>query len=254
MQDTSVSHERGRQIRVGCSGWNYKHWRELFYPKGLPARRWFEFYAGHFDTVEINNSFYRLPSPETFDKWREQAPPGFCYAVKANRYITQAKKLLDPEEPLDRMMSAALHLGSCLGPILYQLPPSLGLDLERLEHFLAILPKDVTSVFEFRDRSWYVSQTYDLLERYGASFCAHDMPGSATERIAVGPIAYIRFHGCGRKYWGRYPHDLLLRWANWMTELASVDRPVWAYFNNDIDGHAILDAQTLKAMIGQLRR
>ena len=254
MQDTSVSHERGRQIRVGCSGWNYKHWRELFYPKGLPARRWFEFYAGHFDTVEINNSFYRLPSPETFDKWREQAPPGFCYAVKANRYITQAKKLLDPEEPLNRMMSAARHLGSCLGPILYQLPPSLRLDLERLEHFLAILPKDVTSVFEFRDRSWYVSQTYDLLERYGASFCAHDMPGSATERIAVGPIAYIRFHGCGGKYWGRYPDDLLLRWANWMTELASVDRPVWAYFNNDIDGHAILDAQTLKAMIGQLRR
>ena len=253
MQDTSVSHGRGRQIRVGCSGWNYKHWRELFYPKGLPARRWFEFYAGHFDTVEINNSFYRLPSPETFDKWREQAPPGFCYAVKANRYITQAKKLLDPEEPLNRMMSAARHLGSCLGPILYQLPPSLGLDLERLEHFLAILPKDVTSVFEFRDRSWYVSQTYDLLERYGASFCAHDMPGSATERIAVGPIAYIRFHGCGGKYWGRYPDDLLLRWANWMTELASVDRPVWAYFNNDIDGHAILDAQTLKAMIGQLR-
>ena len=173
--------------------------------------------------------------------------------MKANRYITQAKKLLDPEEPLNRMMSAARHLGSCLGPILYQLPPSLGLDLERLEHFLAILPKDVTSVFEFRNRSWYVSQTYDLLERYGASFCAHDMPGSATERIAVGPIAYIRFHGCGGKYWGRYPDDLLLRWANWMTELASVDRPVWAYFNNDIDGHAILDAQTLKAMIGQLR-
>jgi len=115
-QDTSVSTRDVGAIRTGCSGWNYKHWRERFYPKGLPARRWFEFYAEHFDTVEINNSFYRLPSAETFDKWRQQAPPGFCYAVKANRYITQAKKLLDPEEPLERMMSAARHLESCLGP------------------------------------------------------------------------------------------------------------------------------------------
>jgi uncharacterized protein YecE (DUF72 family) len=253
MQDTSVSHERGRQIRVGCSGWNYKHWRELFYPKGMPAKCWFEFYAEHFDTVEINNSFYRLPSPETFDKWRDQAPPGFCYAVKANRYITQAKKLLDPEEPLERMMSALRHLDDRLGPILYQLPPNLGLNLERLEQFLASLPKDVTSVFEFRNKSWYVSQTYDLLERYGASFCAHDMPDSATERIAVGPIAYVRFHGCGGKYWGRYPDDRLLSCAEWMMGQACAGRPVWSYFNNDIDGHAILDAQNLKSMISQLR-
>ncbi len=196
MQNRSVSQSGAGAIRIGCSGWNYKHWRERFYPKGLPARRWFEFYAEHFDTVEINNSFYRLPPPETFDKWREQAPPGFCYAVKANRYITQAKKLRDPEEPLDRMMTAARHLQDRLGPILYQLPPSLGLNLERLEQFLAFLPRDVVSIFEFRNRSWYIPQTHELLERYGASFCTHDMPGSASERIAVGRAAYVRFHGC----------------------------------------------------------
>jgi uncharacterized protein YecE (DUF72 family) len=254
MQNRTVSKSGAAAIRIGCSGWNYKHWRERFYPKGLPARRWFEFYAEHFDTVEINNSFYRLPPPETFDKWREQAPPGFCYAVKANRYITQAKKLLDPEEPLDRMMTAARHLQDRLGPVLYQLPPTLGLNLDRLERFLAVLPQDVVSVFEFRHRGWYIPQTYELLERYGASFCTHDMPGSASERIAVGRAAYVRLHGCGGKYWGRYPDDRLLSWADWMLEQARGGRTVWAYFNNDIDGHAILDAQTLKSMVGQLRR
>ncbi len=242
------------QIRIGCSGWNYRHWRERFYPKGLPQRRWFAFYAEHFDTVEINNSFYRLPPPTTFDKWRMQAPSGFCYAIKANRYITQAKKLLDPEEPLNRMMKAVRHLKSRLGPILFQLPPNLGLNLERLEQFLEALPEDATSVFEFRNRSWYVPETCDLLDRFRASFCVHDMTGLETERIAVGPIAYVRFHGGEGKYWGRYSDEALLGWADWMIEQAKKGRPVWAYFNNDIDAHAIHDAQTLKSMVGQLRR
>lgn len=251
MQNERVSEDGRPAIHVGCSGWNYKHWRELFYPKGLPARRWFEFYAEHFDTVEINNSFYRLPAPENFGKWRDQAPPGFCYAVKANRYITQAKKLLDCEEPLERMMSAARHLGDRLGPMLFQLPPSLGVNLERLEDFLRILPPDVTSVFEFRNSSWYISATYELLERHGAAFCSHDMKGSVAERVAVGPIAYVRFHGGVGKYWGRYPDGQLMGWADWMIEQARGGRSVWAYFNNDIHGHAIDDAQTLKSMIGQ---
>ena len=254
MQDTIVSTDAASAIRIGCSGWNYKHWREAFYPKGLPVSRWFQFYAEHFDTVEINNSFYRLPSPETFAKWRDQAPSGFCYAVKANRYITQAKKLLDPEKPIERMMASVRHLADRLGPILYQLPPSLGLNLERLEQFLAVLPKDVTSVFEFRAKSWYVPETYELLERHGAAFCTHDMAGSASERIAVGPIAYVRFHGGVGKYWGRYSDERLLGWADWMLGQAKAGRPVWAYFNNDIHAHAIHDAQTLKSMVGQLRR
>jgi uncharacterized protein YecE (DUF72 family) len=251
MQDTSVSKKRRAAIRIGCSGWIYKHWRDLFYPKGLPARRWFEFYAEHFDTVEINNSFYRLPPPETFDKWREQAPDGFCYAVKANRFITQAKKLLDPEEPLERMMKAVRHLGDRTGPILYQLPPSLRINLDRLEQFLKALPTDVTSVFEFRDRSWYVDETYALLDRYNSSFCVHDMRGSASDRIAVGPIAYLRFHGGEGKYWGRYSDKKLLSCADWILDQARSGRPVWAFFNNDIHAHAIHDAQTLKSMIGQ---
>ena len=241
-------------IRIGCSGWNYRHWRELFYPKGLPQRRWFDFYAEHFDTVEINNSFYRLPKAETFEAWRAQAPPGFCYAVKANRFLTQAKKLKDCAEPLARMMPPFRALGERLGLILYQLPPRFRINLERLESFLALAPKDVTNVFEFRDPSWYTEETLALLDRHGASFCVHDMPGSATERIAVGRAAYVRFHGGAGKYWGRYSDEALLGWTDWLVEQARAGRTVWAYFNNDIQAHAIHDAQTLKAMVAQAVR
>jgi uncharacterized protein YecE (DUF72 family) len=256
MQAETISTREGdaAPIRIGCSGWNYKHWRERFYPKGLAQKRWFAFYAEHFDTVEINNSFYRLPSCETFEKWRDQAPPGFCYAVKANRFLTQAKKLKECEEPLDRQMAAVRCLGDRLGPMLYQLPPSLKINLERLESFLKLVPKDVTNVFEFREKSWYVPETFELLERHGASFCVHDMPGSTSERVAVGPIAYVRFHGGEGKYWGRYSDEGLLGWADWMIAQARSGRPVWAYFNNDIDAHAIADAQTLRSMVGLLSR
>lgn len=242
------------QIRIGCSGWQYKHWREIFYPKGLAQTRWFAFYAEHFDTVEINSSFYHLPKASTFEKWRDQAPPGFCYAVKANRFITQSKKLLDCEEPMERMMSATRHLGERLGPILYQMPPSFGLNLDRLEAFLQLVPKDVTNVFEFRNKSWYVPETFALLDRHGASFCVHDMRGSAAERIAVGSAAYVRFHGGLGKYWGRYSDERLMAWAEWLVEQARCGRTAWAYFNNDIHGHAIHDAQTLKSMVGQINR
>src|SRR4051812_28003532 len=249
MQQTTVSN-----IHVGCSGWVYKHWRGIFYPEGLPQKRWFERYAEEFDTVEINNSFYRLPSGDTFEKWRKQAPEGFCYAVKANRYLTQAKKLKDCEEPLERMMSAVRHLGDRLGPMLYQLPPKMKLNLERLESFLRILPKRVHSVFEFRNNDWYVPETYALLDRYGASFCVHDMPGSASERIAIGRIAYVRFHGGEGKYWGRYSDEGLLGWTDWILEQSRAGRSMWCYFNNDIHGHAIEDARTLKSMVRQMRR
>src|SRR3954453_20044793 len=134
MEGTTVS----KRIRVGCSGWAYKHWRGVFFSGGLPQKRWLERCAEEFDTVELNNSFYRLPKPETFDKWRKQAPPGFCYAVKANRFLTQAKKLKDCEEPMERMMNAVRPLGDRLGPMLYQLPPSMKINLERLESFLKI--------------------------------------------------------------------------------------------------------------------
>jgi uncharacterized protein YecE (DUF72 family) len=241
-------------IRVGCSGWVYPHWRGRFYPEKLAVKHWFAFYAEHFDTVEINNSFYRLPKAETFDAWRDQAPEGFRYAVKANRFITQAKKLKDCDEPLERMMAPFRHLQPALGPILYQLPPRFRVNLDRLERFLELVPKDVTNVFEFRDPSWYSDAVFALLERHGAGFCAHDMPGLESPRLAVAGTAYVRLHGGEGKYWGRYADARLLEWADWFVDQAHLGREVWIYFNNDIDGHAIEDALTLKAMIAQARR
>ena len=242
------------KIRVGCSGWAYKHWRGLFYPEGLAQSRWFEHYAQEFDTVELNNSFYRLPKPETFAKWRDQAPPGFCYAVKANRFITQAKKLLDCAEPMARMMQAMEPLGDRTGPLLFQLPPSLKFNAERLEAFLEILPDGIDNVFEFRDSSWYQQETFDLLDRHGASFCVHDMPGSTSPRLAVGPIAYVRFHGTAGKYVGRYSAVELESWSEWAGEQSRQGRRVWCYFNNDIHGHAVDDAKALKCMVANLAR
>jgi uncharacterized protein YecE (DUF72 family) len=241
-------------IHVGCSGWVYKHWRGILYPEGLPQRLWFERYAEDFDTIEINASFYRVPKAETFDAWRDKAPSGFRYAVKVNRFITHMKRLLDCDQALNDFVALARRLEGTLGPLLYQLPPSLKLDLERLESFLELIPKDLTNVFEFRDKSWYVPETYALLDRHGAGFCVHDMAGSASERVAVGPAAYVRFHGGEGKYWGRYSDEGLLRWADWLVEQAHAGRSVWCYFNNDIHGHAIHDARTLKSMVGQTRR
>ena len=238
-------------VRIGCSGWMYRHWRGRFYPQRLAAKRWFRHYAETFDTAEINNSFYRLPPASTFAGWRDAAPPGFHYAVKANRFLTQAKKLKDCAEPLARMMAPLRELGHTTGPILYQLPPRFRINLERLESFLALLPRDLAHVFEFREPSWYVPETLELLETYGASFCAHDMPELATPRWASGPVAYVRFHGGVGKYWGRYSDEALIGWADWMVEQAKSGRAVWAFFNNDIDAHAIHDALTLRAMLRQ---
>jgi uncharacterized protein YecE (DUF72 family) len=241
------------EIRIGCSGWNYRHWRGIFYPDRLPVKDWFAFYATNFDTVEINNSFYRLPKAETFAAWRKQAPPDFRYAVKANRFLTQAKKLKDCEEPVARMMAPVRHLGETLGPVLYQLPPMLRINLDRLESFLTLLPGDVTHVFEFRDTSWYAEETLAMLDRFGAGFVAHDFPAIASPRWAVGKVAYVRFHGGVGKYYGRYPDEVLLAWAEWMAAQAEAGRPVWAYFNNDGEAAAIDDALTLKTMMRQIR-
>ena len=241
-------------IRIGCSGWNYKHWREAFYPKGMPVRLWFEHYAATFDTVELNTSFYHLPKPETFTKWRDQAPEDFRYSVKASRFITHMKKLKDCAEPLELLLSRARNLGETIGPILYQLPPRWAFDRERLEEFIALLPQDLLHVFEFRERSWITEEVLSLLDGRGVSFCVHDMPGSATPRWAAGPIAYVRFHGGEGKYWGRYSDEGLLGWTDWIVGQAAAGRDVWCYFNNDMFAHAIDDALTLRAMVKQAAR
>jgi uncharacterized protein YecE (DUF72 family) len=242
------------RVRVGCSGWQYKHWRGDFYPSDIPQSRWFDHYASSFDTVEINNTFYRLPEASTFASWAARAPAGFVFAVKASRFLTHMKKLKDPEEPLDRLFSRMSTLGQHLGPVLYQLPPGWKLDLARLEHFVQALPRRALHVLEFRDPSWHSQEVLRLLERHRVALCLHDMRGSATGRQRVGPFAYVRFHGATSKYGGAYSVGRLRPWAEWLhgQRMSGVD--AYAYFNNDIGGHAPRDARTLIRCLDELEQ
>jgi uncharacterized protein YecE (DUF72 family) len=237
------------RARVGCSGWEYKHWLGNFYANPLPRSRWFEHYASVFDTVEINNSFYRLPERATFAAWARRAPGGFEFAVKASRFLTHMKKLKDPEEPIERLFRRMRALGRHLGPVLYQLPPGWKLNLERLGHFLKALPRRARHVMEFRDPTWYDREVYRLLDRRGVALCLHDMAGSATGRARVGPFVYVRFHGATAKYGGRYPEDRLRSWAQWLNAEREGGADVYAYFNNDVGGHAPRDAVTLRRLL-----
>jgi uncharacterized protein YecE (DUF72 family) len=166
-------------IHIGCSGWQYRHWRGDFYPAELPQSLWLEYYAERFDTVEINNTFYRLPEAPTFAAWGRRAPRGFVYAVKASRFLTHMKKLKDPEEPLQRFFTRARRLEHAFGPVLYQLPPNMHVNLERLSTFLQALPRTRRHAIEFRDPSWYVDEVFAELERHKVALCLHDMKGSA---------------------------------------------------------------------------
>ena len=237
-------------IRIGTSGWYYEHWKELFYPPGLPKNKWFEHYAQHFDTVEINNTFYHLPKETSLQRWHKQAPKNFLYALKANRYITHIKRLKDTSEEVERFFDRINLLKSRLGPVLYQLPPSLRKDLDLLASFIKLLPRRRIAVFEFRHESWFSGDTFKLLNQFGAGFCVHDLVGKETPRVVTADIIYVRFHGPTGKYEGNYSKSALRNWADWIKDNCTEAHSIFAYFNNDIGGHAIGNAKTLR---GQLR-
>jgi uncharacterized protein YecE (DUF72 family) len=231
---------------VGCSGWQYRHWRGSFYPPELSQKDWLEHYASVFDTVEINNSFYRLPDAGTFARWADRVPSRFIFSVKASRFLTHMKKLKDPEQPLELLIERARALGRHLGPILYQLPPGWKLDLPRLEYFLQVLPARRRHAIEFRDPSWYADGVLRLLEGHRVALCLHDMPGSAPGRQRVGPFVYVRFHGATAKYGGSYSARRLRPWIEWLHAQRAGGADVYVYFNNDVGGHAPRDALTLR--------
>lgn len=236
------------KIHVGTSGWNYKHWKGRFYPEHLSTKQWFSHYAETFDTVEINNTFYNQPENKTFDSWNRQAPGKFLYAVKANRYLTHMRKLNEPKEPLDKFLDGAQRLKSHLGPILYQLPPNWKRNLDRLREFARLLPKKLTHAIEFRNRDWFADETYALMEQYQLCLCVHDMLPRHPRR-ATGPALYVRLHGVGKKYGGKYPPSRLQRWADWINEAAD-GREAYVYFNNDDRGYAVENAKELQEMVG----
>jgi uncharacterized protein YecE (DUF72 family) len=242
---------------VGCSGWNYKTWRVAFYPTTLPADRWLEFYASRFDTVEINNTFYRLPERSTFAIWQNKVPKDFLFAVKASRFLTHMKRLREPGEPLARLFARASVLGRRLGPVLYQLPGNFTIDLDRLDAFLDALPRlsggsRIRHVVEFRHPSWYVAETYSLLSRRGVALCLHDKEGSEIDEPVVGPFIYVRFHGTSGRYHGSYNLRSLNLWAHRLAEQLQDGRQVFAYFNNDPGAAAVENALTLRSALQKL--
>lgn len=237
------------QVRIGTSGWHYKHWRGAFYPAKLPASKMLAFYTERFDTVEINNSFYRLPSEAALGEWRESTPGNFRFAVKASRFITHNKKLKDPEPSLELLLPRIETLGEKLGPVLFQLPPQWQLNLERLEHFLRILPRVHHYSFEFRNETWNIKEVYELLRHFNAAYCVFHLAGFESPVEITADFAYIRLHGPGGKYQGSYSDEHLKKWAarirSWRRRLKSI----YVYFDNDQGGYAAQNALRLRELV-----
>lgn len=235
--------------RIGTSGWMYRHWRGVVYAPGVPTRSWLERYADLFDTVEVNATFYRRQSPETFASWRDRTPPGFSFAVKGHRVITHRKRLRDSAELVRREVDAASELRDKLGPMLWQLPPQFHRNDDRLAQYLESLPKGVRHVLEFRHESWLTEDVFGLLEGQGAAFCIADRAGKTQPRRVTTDWTYLRFH-YGDTADGDYADDVLRRWSDWIREQLSGGIDVWAYFNNDWRGYAVKNAKTLRELVG----
>jgi uncharacterized protein YecE (DUF72 family) len=237
-------------VRIGTSGWQYRDWRGVLYPPGLPQRLWLEAYARRFDTVESNNAFYRLPSPETFANWRDRTPDGFVMAVKASRFLTHVKRLRDPDEPVARLMAHASALGPKLGPILLQLPPTLRADPGALDACLACFPAGTRVAVEPRHDSWWTDDVRAVLEGRGAALCWADRRSRpVTPLWRTAGWGYLRFHEGIARPWPRYGRRALESWARRLADAwppGTAEDDVYVYFNNDPGGAAVLDAQAFE--------
>jgi uncharacterized protein YecE (DUF72 family) len=237
-------------IRIGTSGYHYKHWVGTFYPPKTPASKMLDYYVRHFDSLELNNSFYRLPSIEAFEAWRDATPKNFVFAVKASRFITHNKKLTDPENALDNILPRAEQLGKKLGPVLFQLPPHWKVNIDRLKALLEILPREHRYTFEFRELSWITPEINHLLERYNAAFCIYELAGYHSPLEITADFAYVRLHGpTAGRYQGSYSHAQLRAWARRIEEWSARMKAVYIYFDNDQAGYAAQNALELKKMV-----
>ena len=239
-----------QQIWIGTSGWIYKHWAESFYPDDWPKNQHLEFYAQHFPTVEINATFYRLPPENMVKGWNRKAPNGFVYAVKGSRYITHMKKLLDINDAVKVYFDRIKGLGSCLGPVLWQLPPNLKKDVSRLETFLAKLPKGYEHAVEFRHPSWVDDETFVLLRKYKASHVWLSSQRMPMDLTLTANFVYLRFHGLEHGAAHDYTIKELEPWAEQLVNCAKERKPAFVYFNNDWNTRAPLNAKTLMEMVG----
>lgn len=235
---------------IGCSGYYYNHWKNLFYPEKLPKNQWLIYYSEHFNTVEINNTFYRMPAESAVKNWYSITPAGFIFSVKGYRYFTHLKKLIIDEAFMD-YLNQFMHLASLLkektGPLLWQFPGSFKADPERLENFCSILSRDFIHVFEFRHESWFSQEIFAILEKYKHSICIISGPRSIPRVVkATSPTAYIRFHGEGAWYRDNYSNESLNAWKSELDAIGS--ERLFAYFNNDVNGYAVNNAEYLKSL------
>jgi len=232
---------------VGTSGWQYRHWRDVFYPADVPQRRWLEYYADLYGTVENDGTFYRLPPRETFADWQARTPAGFVMAIKASRYLTHIRRLKDPAEPVSRLLAAAAGLGNRLGPVLLQLPPNLQADPSRLADCLASFdaaPGHVKVAVEPRHTSWWTEETKQVLAAHGAALCLSDRLGRPVSPLwRTANWSYLRLHEGSADPWPRYGTRALRRWIDDLTRIWPDDEAsVYVYFNNDQHGAAVADA------------
>lgn len=234
-------------IRIGTSGWCYPHWKKRFYPQGLAQSKWLEYYSQTFSTVEVNNTFYHLPKKSSVANWYKQTPDSFKFTVKASRYITHIKRLKACGESVELFYQRMSPLKQKLATVLYQLPPNFGKDIPRLEEFIKLLPSKPLSVFEFRNTTWYCDDCYNLLNTCNCAFCIHDLGELATDKIVTCGNIYIRLHGTTGKYRGDYPESTLKKWAAWIEHQRENCVSIFVYFNNDINGYAVKNAETLIA-------
>ncbi|MGW4732350.1 DUF72 domain-containing protein [Streptomyces shenzhenensis] len=233
---------------VGTSGWQYRDWRGVLYPADRPMRLWLEEYAARFATVEINNAFYRLPTRENFESWRERVPADFVVAVKASRYLTHIKRLRDPQEPVGRLMGCAAGLGDRLGPVLLQLPPTLRADPDLLDACLACFPPRTRVAVEPRHDSWWTPRTRAVLKSRGAALCWADvLAHPVTPLWRTADWGYVRFHQGRARPWPRYGRRSLETWTDRIATTWSSRDDVYAYFNNDPGGAAVQDATAFAA-------
>jgi len=238
---------------IGTSGWHYEHWRNRFYPEQLTKAKWLEFYATHFATVELNNSFYHLPSETAFANWRDSSPANFIFAVKVSRFITHIKRLKNTEEAVDKFITRAKILDQKLGPLLYQLPPNMHRNDDLLESFLSTLPQGMKHVFEFRHQSWLEEKVFDILHKYNMGLCVFDMPSISCPLVATADFAYVRFHGSTGLYFSCYSDEELADWAKRLADLASNLKALYIYFNNDAEAFAVRNALTLGNYLQRLK-
>ncbi len=238
------------ELRIGCSGFNYRHWRGNFYPEDLPQRKWFEYYCTVFNTVELNVTFYRLPLPKTFDKWHNETPDDFVFSLKGSRFITHIKRLVEPKEPLELFFERALRLKEKLKVVLWQFSPGFKIEIERLENFLKLHKKyPVRNTLEFRHESWITDDVIDLCKEDDVSLCMADWPEFVDDLPVTSDFVYIRRHGEGGSYATCYSKAELRRDAKRIKSYLKDKKDIFIYFNNDYHGYAPKNAKELREMV-----